>query len=120
LRHRGADQRLQHRNVGGETREDVAGACGLEEGRREADHPLEEIPPEVGGNPLAEPGDEVEPRRGGAAERRHDHEHRQRRMVEMGHAAAGEAMVDQMAETLAESEDKGGRKQKHRRSADRP
>jgi hypothetical protein len=36
----------------------------------------------------------------------------------MGHAAAGEAAVDEMAEALAQSEDQPGREQQNRRRAD--
>ena len=63
LRHRRADQRLQHRDISGHPRQNIAGARGFEERRRQADNLLEQIAPDIAGRPLPKPGHQIKPHR---------------------------------------------------------
>ncbi len=63
---------------------------------------------QVGGNALAEPGDQGETGGAGGAEGGHDGEHEDGGDVELGGAARGKALVDQVAEALAYGQHQAG------------
>ena len=111
LRNRRTDQRLQQRGVGVEPRQQLAGAGGFVEGRRQREQPLEGGPAQIGGDPLAEPGHQVEPQGGGGPQGGNHREHHQGGVVQSLRAVAGEAVVDQLAYTLAKQQHQACRHQ---------
>jgi hypothetical protein len=73
------DHILDLRGVVGQPRNHLAGAPGLEKGRRQRQQVVEDPAPQVGRYPLAQPGHVVEARVGGRREQRDDAEHHQQR-----------------------------------------
>ena len=113
LRDGAADQALQEAGVGGQPGQHVAGAHGLEEGGRQGEHAVEQGGADVGGDPLAEPGDEVEAGPGGGAEPGHDGEHGERGVIELRAGRGGEADIDELPHPLPQQQDQpGGERQR--------
>ena len=102
-----ADHRLHDRRVGGDARQDLAGARGLEEAGRHADDVAIDLASDAGHDPLAEPGDEVGAQEGRDGERQDDDDRGTQRVVEGLGPRLGEAAVDQVAQADAEREDGG-------------
>ena len=108
---RRADDGLEHRRVVGEPRNHVAGAGHLEEAGRKPQQVIEHRAPQVRGNTLAQPRDEVEARVG--CGREHD-DHRQRdreHSIELRWIPRGKAAIDDKLETLPERKHCGGSEQ---------
>ena len=86
LRQAGADHRLDHRGVGGQPREHLAGAGQLEEAGRQAGDVRVDLGAQVGDHPLAQPRDQVGAREGRGREH---HDHDQRRLQRVVERARG-------------------------------
>ena len=99
-RDRGArpDRRLDLRGVGGQPRDELAGAGGVEEGGGEAHQVREKVAPEVGDDALAERDDEVVARRARQREQAGKHDQGEKAAVDEGGVRAGEADVDHRAD----------------------
>ncbi len=110
-RHRqgGADHRLQQLGVGGQARQHLAGLGGLEISRRKRDHPAEHGGAQIGHHPLADPGDQIEARRRRQGEHGGDDDEADDRLVQQDGVALLQALVDDMAQSLAEQQHGQGR-----------
>ena len=119
-RHRRADHGLQQRRVGGEPRQDLADPRHFEKRGAETQYMVIDGPADVRDDPLADPGNEIEPAEGRQCQDADDDEQRQQRLIEQSGVAAGEALVDEPAEALAEHQDgRRGRRQRDDGAGDR-
>jgi hypothetical protein len=109
----GADQGLQHADIGGHARQEVAGAGGFEIAGGEGNYVVEQVAPQIGPAALAEPGDQREAQGGSPGQGGDDHEHGEGGMVEGCAAMRPKPLIDQVFEALADAEhEAGGGKQR--------
>ena len=88
------DRGLDLGGIGREPRHHLAGLGRVEEGRRERCEMAEHLAAQVGHDPLAERGDQIEPRGAGEREHRHHADHHREIAVDQIGAFAGEAEID--------------------------
>ena len=117
---RGADHRLQHRRIGGEARDDVAGARHLVEIRRQGHEVAEDLLAQIRHHPLADPAHEIESREAGKRQHHGRGEDDEHRLVQQPRIAGAEALVDQIFEALAEGQHHAGGNRHGQQRAERP
>ena len=105
-----AHDHLQHRGVGGQARQDFAGAGDLEERRAQADDMVVDRAAHIGDDSLADPGDQIEAPVTGRRQQGDDSEHDPQGLIEQVRIAAAKAVVDQPAQAEAESQHRARRR----------
>jgi hypothetical protein len=108
-----ADDDLDQRGVRGETRQHFAGARRLEEIGAQGEDVAEDTGAHIGGDALADPGDEVEAGRGGRAHNAGNSDEHEEILPDASRILGREAVIDDAAhrhgqgERCAGSDDKG-------------
>ena len=114
----GADHALDHRGVGGQPRQHLAGLQPLIERGRQRDHPVIDGGAHVGDHPLAQPCDEIEPRGGGGGQRARHADQRDEILVHLIGLVGVEAQVDHPAQRQRQDQGEGRRQHQKRQRRD--
>jgi hypothetical protein len=107
--HRRADHGLQERGVGGDARLDLGGLIGLEERRVQPDQVVEHGQADVGADPLADPGHEVEAQKRAQGQHHHQQCEQADGLHQHVRRAGSETFIDHQAHALADGQGDAGR-----------
>ena len=102
--YRRANDRLQHRGVGGQSRLDFQAAVGFIEARMQVDQVIEHLTADISHDALANPGHQIETCKGADGQRQNQDGKQGDRLVEQLWRTGGEALVYQQAQALAQGE----------------